>query len=680
MHTSFALRRTCNAAIAAACLLAAGCHNADRTPPAAQAPASTPTLALLAGAPSGQGYQDGARADARFSYLAGMRFDAAGNMFVADARNAVIRKIDRNGAVSTLAGSAGQNGSADGAGAAARFNYPSDVALDAAGNVYVADSGNSVIRRITPAGVVTTLAGAAGQYGSDDGKGAAARFSGPSGVVLDQQGNLYVADTWNGAIRKITPDGEVSTLAHLNSPGSLAINPSGELFATCGDNTISRITPSGVVSTVAGTAWQSGSTDGAAASALFNGPSGISIDRGGNLIVMDGYSHTLRMITPSGAVRTIAGSPGITGNDNGPGPAARFKGPGRVLADDAGNVYISDNNSAIRRLAADGLVSTWAGVARASGSADGKGEAARFSFPNGIAIDAQKNLYIADQDNSTVRKIDAAGVVSTVAGKAGVFGYADGTGAAANFAGVGGMAVDQQGNLYVSEFYNHTVRKIAPGGVVTTLAGAAGQSGYADGAGGAARFNSPNNLAVDAQGNVYVSDYGNNAVRKITPQGVVSTFAGTTEAGSADGAGSAARFNGPNSLALDATGNLWLTDAANNTVRKITPAGVVSTVAGKAGAAGNTDAVGAAARFSYPWGIAVDSTGEVYVADSGNNSVRRIDSAGKVSTVAGGGANYQNVSGKLPGGLAYPIGLAVDPGKNTLYITLPDAVMKATLK
>jgi sugar lactone lactonase YvrE len=696
MQASFVRRLTCRTTLAAVILLAAACGHTHGEPPETALAARATQLSLLAGASSGQGYLDGARANARFSYVQGMRFDAAGNMLVADARNAVIRKIDPAGRVSTLAGTPGINGSADGTGTGARFNMPSDVATDAKGNVYVTDTGNAVIRKITPAGMVTTLAGSAGQSGAADGIGAEARFSGPSGLVADQHGNLYVADNSNQLIRKITPDGAVSTLAgtagasghvdgagadaRFRGPSSIAIDSAGILYVTDGDHTIRRITAGGVVSTVAGVPGISGSSDGAAASALFNGPSGITVDAAGNLTIMDGNNSTLRKIRPGGVVSTAAGSAGKVGNIDGAAAQARFKGPGRVLSDAAGNVYISDNNSAIRKVGTDGVVSTWAGATGGAGSADGVGATARFNFPNGLAIDGQHNLYVADQDNSTVRKISAAGAVTTLAGSAGVFGYMDGTGAAAQFSGVGGIAVDPMGNVYVTEFYNHTVRKISPAGVVSTLAGSAGQSGYAEGRGGQARFSSPNNAAVDAQGNVYITDYANNAIRKITPDGTVSTFAGAAESGSADGAASVARFNGPNSLAFDAHGNLWVTDAGNNTVRKITAAGVVSTVAGTAGAPGSSDGVATAARFNYPWGIAVDSRGALYVADAGNNSVRRIDHAGKVTTIIGGGVNYQNLPGRLPAGLAYPIGLAIDPASDTLYVTAPDAVFKASLK
>ncbi len=686
--------------IALACTLAgAGCNSGWTTtekkavPPA---PVRVLALELFAGATSGQGHVDASRADARFSYPGGSAFDGAGNMFLADSRNAVIRKIDSAGNVTTIAGGVSQTGSADGSGAAARFDSPADVALDGAGNVYVADTNNSTIRKITPAGVVSTFAGSAGQVGADDGKGSAARFAGPGALVCDRHGNLYVADTYNNTIRKITPDGSVSTLAGMagsyghadgkgpeaqfGNPSSMAIDPDGNLVVADGTHTVRRVTPAGMVTTLAGMPWQNGNQDGAGASATFSGLSGITVDGGGNVFVFDGWSHTLRKITPAGQVSTVTGKAGTVGNVDGSAAQALLKGPARLSSDRAGNVYVSDNNSALRRVAPDGTVSTWAGRTGAAGTVDGTGNAARFSFPNGIAIDAQKNLYVADQDNQTIRKISSAGVVTTLAGSAGAYGHKDGTGAQAQFAGPGGVAVDAAGNLYVTEFNHHVVRKITPAGVVTTLAGAPGESGYADGSGAEVRFSGPNNVAVDKAGNVFVADYYNNAIRKITPAGVVSTFAGAKDAGSADGTGSAARFRYPNSMAFDAAGNMLVTDSANGTVRRITPAGVVTTIAGLAGSLGRADGSGSAARFNMPWGIAVAGSGAIYVADAGNNLVRKIDSTGRVSTVLGAVANYQNRLGAVPGGLAYPIGITIDPATDHLYLTVPDAILRASVE
>ncbi len=299
---------------------------------------------------------------------------------------------------------------------------------------------------------------------------------------------------------------------------------------------------------------------------------------------------------------------------------------GGVAVDSAGNVYVADTTSdTIEKITPSGVVTTLAGSAGQSGSADGTGAAARFDLPQGAAVDSAGNVYVADTGNDTIRKITPAGVVTTLAGSPGQYASADGTGAAARFDDPAGLAVDSAGNVYVADTANNTIRKISPAGVVTTLAGTAGEFGSADGTGAAARFNAPYGVAVDSAGNVYVADGGNDSIRKITPSGVVTTLAGTAgEIGSADGTGAAARFSTPFDAAVDSAGNVYVADTGNNTIRKITPAGVVTTLAGTAGEIGSTDGTGAAARFDDPTGVAVDSAGNVYVADTLNQTIRKL--------------------------------------------------------
>ena len=252
------------------------------------------------------------------------------------------------------------------------------------------------------------------------------------------------------------------------------------------------------------------------------------------------------------------------------------------------------------------VVSTLAGAAGSPGSADGPG--ARFAYPRGVAVDAAGTVYVADTNNSTIRKITPAGVVSTLAGTAASNGSADGTGAGARFNNPFGVAVDAAGAVYVADTNNSTIRKITPAGVVTTLAGTAGSGGSADGTGAAARFNVPIGVAVDAAGTVYVADTNNNTIRKITPAGAVSTLAGTAGSfGSADGTGASARFAYPRGVAVDAAGAVYVADEGNSTIRKIMPAGAVSTLAGTAASIGSADGTGAAARFRNPAGVAVDA-------------------------------------------------------------------------
>lgn len=322
------------------------------------------------------------------------------------------------------------------------------------------------------------------------------------------------------------------------------------------------------------------------------------------------------------AVTTFAGAANvITGADGTPGS---FNNPYGVAIDVAKNVYVTDTlNNTIRKITPGRVVSTLAGTAGQFGSTDGTGAAARFNFPVGIAVDGSGIVYVADAKSFTIRKITAAGVVTTFAGAPFQVGSTDGPGGAARFFLPFGLAVDGAGNLYVADSGNHLIRKITPQGVVSTLAGSAGLPGLTDGAGGAARFSTPSGVAVDGSGNVFVADSGNNAIRKITSAGVVTTVAGSAgQSGAVDGAASVARFNGPRGVAVDAGGNLFVADYGNSTIRHITSAGVVSTIAGSAGIVGEVNSVGAAVRFYEPIGILVDGAA-VLVADSSNNLIRR---------------------------------------------------------
>ena len=345
--------------------------------------------------------------------------------------------------VTTLAGN-GTFGTTDATGSLARFNGPSGVAVDSAGNVYVADTSNHTIRKITSGGVVTTLAGTAGTAGTVDGTGTAAQFNSPRSVAVDSAGTVYVADTANRTIRKIT---------------SL-----------------------GVVSTLAGTAGISGSTDATGAAAQFGFPRSIAVDGTGTfLFVADETNSTIRKITiSSGAVTTFAGSAGSTGSTDATGAAARFTFPQGVATDSAGNVYVTDsNNHTIRVITSAGVVTTFAGTAGSSGTLDATGTAARFSFPRGIAVDSTGNVYVADSGNHTLRRITAAGVVSTLAGTAGSPALTDGTGAAARFNALLGVAVRTAGTVYVADTNNHAIRLASLGSAPGAPTGATATAGNA---------------------------------------------------------------------------------------------------------------------------------------------------------------------------------------------------------
>ena len=323
---------------------------------------------------------------------------------------------------------------------------------------------------------------------------------------------------------------------------------------------------------------------------------------------------------PVVTVTTLAGS-GTPSFADGTGTAAQFYYPHGVAVDSAGTVYVADyNNQRIRKISPSGVVTTLAGSST-SGFADGTGTAAQFSSPFGVAVDSAGTVYVADSANNRIRKISPSGVVTTLAGS-GIDGFADGTGAAARFSSPSGVAVDSAGTVYVADSANNRIRKISPSGVVTTLAGS-GIDGFADGTGAAARFNGPSSVAVDSAGTVYVADTFNNRIRKISPSGVVTTLAGSSTSGFADGTGTAAQFSNPFGIAVDSAGTVYVADYNNQRIRKISPSGVVTTLAGSS-TSGFADGTGTAAQFYKPSGVAVDSAGTVYVADFYNNRIRKV--------------------------------------------------------
>jgi streptogramin lyase len=329
---------------------------------------------------------------------------------------------------------------------------------------------------------------------------------------------------------------------------------------------------------------------------------------------------------------TIVAGADSAGLVNGIGTAARFNHPFGLAVDAAGNVYIADEgNSVIRKMDITTRVTTFAGMPGITGAANGVDTAASFNKPFGVATDAAGNVYVADAGNNQIRMITPAGVVSVFAGT-GASGAGNGTAGSATFNSPMGVAVDGSGNVYVADYGNDLIRKINTAGAVSTFAGS-GATGADNGADTLATFNLPESVAVDAAGNLYVADNGNDLIRKITPAGMVSTLAGSGIAGSANGTGTAASFNSPFGVAVDGTGNVYVADAGNNQIRKITAAGVVSTFAGS-GAKGANNATGAAASFNTPSGIVVDGAGNVYVADENNNLIRKITTAGMVTTIA----------------------------------------------
>lgn len=351
-------------------------------------------------------------------------------------------------------------------------------------------------------------------------------------------------------------------------------------------------------------------SDGATGFYYYDGRQWLSLT-GSDLAGSDGFSPVHALST------LLAGS--TYGHANGMSVNAKFRKPYGLAIDRAGNIYVADTgNHMIRKVNPRGNVVTVAGSA-INGNTDGVGVGAKFNFPSGVAVGVDGTVYVADSYNNAIRKIDYTGLVTRIAGN-GFAAVIDGNGTAASFNYPLSLVTDTAGNIYIAD--NNCIRKMSPNADVTTLAGSI-NPGSSDGAGATASFSTPGGLALDAAGNIYVADRDNHKIRKVTPAGVVTTFAGTGAPGAGDGPSGAATFNSPKAIAIDVAGNFYIADAGNHKIRKITPGGIVSTLAGN-NAAGNADGIGTEAYFNDPSGLAIDDMGNLYVADSGNYVIRKI--------------------------------------------------------
>ncbi|MFZ6680086.1 hypothetical protein [Undibacterium sp. Tian12W] len=651
------------------------------------------TLRLLAGsgdAPSG--IADGPASVARFNTNF-LKFDAfigtamndEGKLFVTDPGNHTIRKIEADGAVSTLAGKAEQPGSTDGAITQARFRLPSGMVFDKAGNLYVADSGNHSIRKISPDGMVSTVAGKAGAPGTADGPAAKARFNTPTDVKIDAAGNLYVADYENHSIRKITPDGMVSTWAGVSGkegnaegagrqarflrPKALVFDAAGNLIVNdAGEMIIRRITPAGIVSTlsVGPEKFDKNKND---QEIEYGEIDGMVADADGSVYLADRSSGKIRRIKPSGDVESF----GLKEKGQ------TFDKPSGLIFSRSGEIFICQQDGNIIKINDKGALMPLSGPTYGNGTVDGPALEARFWLPIAITADASGNLYLTDYSHS-IRKISNTGMVSTVAGMADQTGSADGTGNEARFNTPSAIQLDSKGNLFVSDQKNHTIRKINTAGVVTTFAGKAGEAGGVDGRGTSARFNLPMGLAIDKHDNLYVADNGNTQIRKINQDGVVTTLMGKKETSykPRDGDINSGRLVDPIALAIDAGGNLYVTD--RTFIRKITPGGKLTTIAGNKARGGFVGPHSTQDIYGVSWGITLDHAGNLLLSDYDNDVIRKINPKGKMTTVAGIDGYRRILTGSLPGRVYHPTGItmidkdnfAIISGDNVLMMTLPE--------
>ncbi len=606
---------------------------------------------------------------------AAVAVDGHGNLYIADRDNDRIRKVDAAGVISSFAGDGNRGFGGDGGPATGASLYaPAGVALDAAGNLYIADSFNQRVRKVDIAGTISTYAGQGeGGFGGDGGPATAATLSLPMGVAADALGNLYIAEDGNSRVRKVDSSGVITTYAgtgtegfggdggpatsaSLNQPRSVAVGAAGELYiADWWNSRVRKVDLAGVITTYAGTSWPGFAGDGGlAAQAALDHAGGVAVDAGGNLYIADERNQRIRKVDAAGAIDTFAGN-GTRGygGDGGLATAASLDAPTGLEMDAAGNLYVADQgNNRIRRIEAAGSISTHAGGGTEGYGGDGgPATSASLVAPVGVAFDAAGNLYIGDLGNKRIRRVTPSGVITTYAGN-GMAGPI-GEGGPATSAGLGfpgGIAVDGDGNLYIADFGNHRIRKVAPDGSITTCAGD-GSAGFGGDGGAAtsAHLDTPIDVAVDVRGNVYVADKGNHRIRRVDAAGIITTYAGTGSPGfSGDGGPAAdAQLANPASLAIDAAGALYIADTGNHRIRRISPSGVISTYAGTGIAGFAGDGGGATeAKLNTPAGIFIDGIGELFIADQQNGRVRKVASplALAPSALDFGGQSLQTTS------------------------------------
>ena len=595
-------------------------------------------------------------AEALFRDPNGVAVDGAGNLYIADTKNRRIRKVDTTGTITTIAGTGEYGFSGDGGPAAeAQLSGPSGVAVDGAGNVYIADRETHRIRKVDTTGTITTIAGT-GEYGfsGDGGPAAEAQLGFPNGVAVDGAGNVYIADRNNARIRKVDTTGTITTIAgtehgfsgdggpaaeaQIGSPYGVAVDGAGNVYiADSFNQRIRKVDTTGTITTIAGTGERGFSGDGGpAAETQLNLPYGVVVDGAGNLYIGDLYNDRIRKVDTTGKITTIAGTgeSGFSG-DGGPAAEAQLSDPTGVAMDGAGNLYIADTeNHRIRKVDSMGTITTIAGTGERGDG--GPAAEVQLSDPTGVAMDGAGNLYIAERDNHRIRKVNSAGTITTIAGTGVLsFGGDGGPAAGAQLGSPTGVAMDGAGNLYIADTENHRIRKVDSTGTITTIAGT-GEYGFGGDGGPAAeaQLSFPAGVAVDGAGNLYIADTENHRIRKVDLTGTITTIAGTGEYGfSGDGGPAAeAQIGDPFGVAVDVAGNLYIADLGNQRIRKVDSTGTITTIAGTGEYGfGGDGGPAAEAQLSFPFGVAVDGAGNLYIADRDNQRIRKLTPGGSGS-------------------------------------------------
>jgi len=653
----------------------------------------------------GSGGDGSAATSAQLNYPSGVAVDATGNVYIYDAGNFKIRKVNTNGIITTFAGNGVSGSSPDGTLATQAMLGLTDngsLTVDSAGNVYFSDVSNFAVRKISAAtGIITTVAGTLGTSGNggDAGLATAATLYNPSGLAFDSAANLYIADVFNHNVREVLAstgkintavgtgmpgaagDGGPPAAATLGAPFDIAIDAQGDLFIVdAANNSVREVTAglSPIINRFAGSTAGYSGDGGSAAAAQLNSPVGVAVDSSGTVYIADTNNQRIRMVT-SGLIYEFAGEDHDQG-DGGKAIDAVLFFPYRVAWDSAGNLYIADaNNNRIRKVTPNGIISTIAGNGSYVVSGDGGlAISAGIDAPAAVAVDSSGNIFIATENQ--IREVDTQGNINTVVNTTNTAGF-NGDGAAAT-AGLlnnpTGLAFDSGGNLYIADAFNHRIRKVS-GGSITTIAGSGPiclnpcNNGNFTGDGGpatSATLSYPWDVAFDSSGNLLIADNNNNRIRLVDADGIINTVAGsgTTSGYMGDlGQATSALLDGPTSVAADNSGNFYIADDDNNVVRMVDAFGVISTIAGTntigfSGDGGSSNS----ADLNDPYDVAIGPGGNVWIADRGNQRIRELTSSGpQVGNGPRGIVNAASfVSGGLvPGGMATLFGSNLTSGK-----------------